>query len=253
MRIGKVPKAPNPTYTALELRLFVLMKKPSDLKSLDNHSKEIYQMLVNILLGYYLIFLIVLAAGLSKRFGRNKLLEKIDDSTIIERVVKSAVASKADEIIVILGHEAQMIKNALKDVKCRFIYNENYEIGQSSSVKVGVNSVMDHAEAILVLPGDVALISPEAINMVIEEYIKSRHLIVVASHRGKLGHPILFDRSLFSQIMSINEETMGLKSVVNANRGLIRKVETGSDEILIDFDTEKDFKRYFSTKGTEDQ
>jgi molybdenum cofactor cytidylyltransferase len=200
-----------------------------------------------------LICLIVLAAGLSKRFGRNKLLEKIDDSTIIERVVKSAVASKADEIVVVLGHEAQMIKGTLKDVKCRFIFNENYEIGQSSSIKAGVNSVMGCAEAVLVLPGDMALITPEAINMVIEEYKKSRSHIVVASHRGRLGHPILFDRFLFGQIMNINEETMGLKSVVNANRGLIKKVETGSDEILIDFDSEEDLKRYFPPEGTEDQ
>ena len=207
----------------------------------------------NISLGNCLICLIVLAAGLSKRFGKNKLLEKIDDSTIIERVVKNALASKADEVIVVLGHEAQMIKRALKNTNCKFMFNEKYEIGQSSSVKTGVNSVMGYAEALLVLPGDVALITPDAINMVIEEYVKSRSPIVVASHRGRLGHPILLDRSLFGQIMKINEESDGLKSVVNANRGLMKKVETGSDEILIDFDTEADLKRYFPPEGTENK
>jgi molybdenum cofactor cytidylyltransferase len=191
-----------------------------------------------------MICLIILAAGLSKRFGRNKLLEKIDGSPIIERVARSAVTSKADEVIVVLGHEAQKIKGVLKDVDCKFVFNENFEIGQSSSVKAGLNSIMGYAEALMVLPGDIGLISFKAINMVIEEYVRSRSPIVVASYQGRSGHPILFGHSLFSQIMNINEETMGLKAILNRNRGLIKKVETNSSEVLIDFDTEEDFQRF---------
>jgi len=192
-----------------------------------------------------LICLIILAAGFSTRFGRNKLLEKINGLTMIERVVKSAKSSKADEVVVVLGYEAQRIKKALRNFECKFVFNENYKMGQSSSVKVGVKSVMKYADAVMVLPGDVALITPKAINMVIEEYKKSRNPIVVASHKGRSGHPILFDRSLFHEIMKINEETMGLKAVVNRHRDLIKKVEVGSEEVLIDVDTEEDFKRIF--------
>jgi len=196
-----------------------------------------------------LICLIVLAAGLSTRFGRNKLLEKINDFTMIERVVKSAVSSRADEVVVVLGYEAQRIKEALRNFECKFVFNESFKIGQSSSVKAGVKSVMSYADAVMVLPGDVALITSKAIDMVIEEYERSRSPIVVASHKGCSGHPILFDRSLFDEIMKINEETMGLKAVVNRHRDLIKKVEVGSDEVLIDIDTQEDFKRIFTQKS----
>jgi molybdenum cofactor cytidylyltransferase len=193
-----------------------------------------------------LICLIVLAAGSSTRYGRNKLLEKIDGQTMIERVVKSVASSKADEVIVVLGHEAQRIREALRNFECKFVFNEDFKKGQSSSVEAGVKSVMSYADAVMVLPGDVALITSKAINAIIEEYERSKSPIVVASHQGRSGHPILFDRSLFDELMKINEETMGLKAVVNRHRDLIKKVETGSDGVLIDIDTREDFKRHIS-------
>lgn len=165
---------------------------------------------------------------------------------MIERVVKSVASSKADEVIVVLGHEAQRIREALRNFECKFVFNEDFKKGQSSSVEAGVKSVMSYADAVMVLPGDVALITSKAINAIIEEYERSKSPIVVASHQGRSGHPILFDRSLFDELMKINEETMGLKAVVNRHRDLIKKVETGSDGVLIDIDTREDFKRHIS-------
>lgn len=190
-----------------------------------------------------MISLIVLAAGLSERFGRNKLLEKINGVTIIEKVVRSAVNSKADEVVIVLGYDAETIKNALEGKKCKFVFNENFMAGQSSSVKAGLKSVFDYAEAAMILPGDVAFITPKEINAVIDEFKKSKSPIVVPSYKGKLGHPILFDRSLFPQIANINEATKGLKDVVNRNQSLIKEVETSSDEILHDIDREDDLRK----------
>ena len=195
-----------------------------------------------------MICIIVLAAGSSTRFGRNKLLEKIDGSTMIEKVVGSAASSKADEVIVVLGHEARRVKEALKNFQCKFVFNEDFERGQSYSVKAGVKSVMGYADAVMVLPGDVALITPKSINMVIEEYETSGGSIIVASHEGRLGHPILFDRCLFDEIMEINEETMGLKAVLNRRGDVIKKVEVGSNEVLIDVDSEEDLKKISKVK-----
>lgn len=100
-----------------------------------------------------MICLIVLAAGLSTRFGRNKLLEWINGFSMIQRVVKSAIDSNADEVIVVLGYEADLIKQNLKGLKCKFVYNENFKQGQSSSVKIGLVSVLEYARALIVLPG----------------------------------------------------------------------------------------------------
>ena len=196
-----------------------------------------------------MICLIVLAAGLSTRFGENKLLKKVNGSTLIENVVKSAVSSKADEVVVVLGYEAQRIKEVLKNFNCKFVFNQDFKSGQSSSVKVGVRFVMEYADAVMILPGDVALITSRPINMVIEEYEKSKNPIIVASYQSRAGHPILFDRSLFNEIMEINEETMGLKAIINRHKDIIKKVDVGSDEVLIDIDTEEDFKKYILTRS----
>jgi molybdenum cofactor cytidylyltransferase len=102
---------------------------------------------------------------------------------------------------------------------------------------------MHYADAVMILPGDTALIKSNAIDAVIEGYTSSKRPVVVAAHRGKLGHPILLDRSLFGEIMKINEKTRGLKAVVNAHRDLTTSVEASSDEVLIDVDTKEDLHK----------
>ncbi|UCD73492.1 MAG: nucleotidyltransferase family protein, partial [Candidatus Bathyarchaeota archaeon] len=191
-----------------------------------------------------LISLIVLAAGKSTRFGENKLLYKLGDRTVIERVVESALGSQADEVFLVLGYEAERLKRKVSGTGCRFIYNRNFEEGQSSSIKTGLASVARNSKAVLIMPGDIASISSQSIDKVIEEYRRTRDPILVAAHRGKLGHPILFDKSLFHEIAQINEETQGLKAIVKKYRTQINKVEVGSKEVLLDLDARDDLDKF---------
>ncbi|HJX23923.1 MAG TPA: nucleotidyltransferase family protein [Candidatus Bathyarchaeia archaeon] len=193
-----------------------------------------------------MISIIVLAAGKSTRFGANKLLSDVQGVSMIRRVVAEAVASAADETVVVLGFEAERVKAELLGIGCRFVLNEGFEVGQSSSVKKGVEAVSDHAEAALILPGDVAFISSGVIDKVIEGYRNSGAPIVVASHGRRSGHPILFQRSVFPDIMDIDEKGKGLKRVTTKYPSRIKRVEVGSDAILQDVDTEKDLLKYTS-------
>ncbi len=174
--------------------------------------------------------------------GRNKLLVKIDGKPIIHNVVERALSSKVDEVIVVLGWEAKKIRNTLEDLPCRFVVNKEYRKGQSSSVKAGLREIALGTEAILVLPGDVAMINPSSIDMVVEAYNDGKNSIVVASHTGRSGHPILFSKKMFKEIEQIDEATFGLKSVVSRHESEIRMVETGSEDVLRDIDTPKDLK-----------
>jgi molybdenum cofactor cytidylyltransferase len=190
-----------------------------------------------------MLSLIVLAAGKSARMPeRNKLLIRIGKKTMIRRVVESALSSKADEVIIVLGWEADKVRRELRDLPCRFVVNENYERGQSSSVKAGLAEVAAGTEAVLILPGDVAMIEPRSINTVIEMYQKRNCPIVVASHGGKPGHPILLSKELFEEIEMIDEATLGLKSVVSRHESEVQMVETGSESVLRDIDTPEDVK-----------
>jgi len=190
-----------------------------------------------------MLSLIVLAAGKSTRMhGRNKLLIKVEGRPIIRRVVEAALKSKVDEVIVVLGWEADKIQKALEDLPCRFVVNKDYEKGQSSSVKVGLKEISETTGAILILPGDIAKIDTSAINLVIDEYTRRKYPIIVAAHRGRPGHPILLDSQLFKEIEHIDEQSFGLKAVTKKHEGRIRFVEAGSSNVLRDVDTPDDLK-----------
>lgn len=194
-----------------------------------------------------MISLVILAAGKSTRMKENKLLLKLDGETLIERVVKTAKGSSADEVIVVLGHEAEKVREQLVKLDCKLVVNENYMRGQSESVKVGLAAVASSAEAVMILPADVALIDAESINSVIDEHRKSKSHIVIASHKHQSGHPILLDRALFQEVSQIDESALGLKAVINRHRSEVKYVEVGTQNVLIDIDTREEFDKYFRT------
>lgn len=194
-----------------------------------------------------MISLVILAAGKSTRMKENKLLLKLDGETLIERVVKTAKGSSADEVIVVLGHEAEKVREQLVKLDCKLVVNENYMRGQSESVKVGLAAVSSSAEAVMILPADVALIDAESINSVIDEHRKSKSHIVIASHKHQSGHPILLDRALFQEVSQIDESALGLKAVINRHRSEVKYVEVGTENVLIDIDTREEFDKYFRT------
>jgi molybdenum cofactor cytidylyltransferase len=195
-----------------------------------------------------MISLVVLAAGESTRMKKNKLLLKINEETLIERVLKAAKGSSVGEIVVVVGYEAEKIKEELAKVCCRFAVNESFMKGQSQSVKVGLSAISADAEAVMILPADVALVDAQSINRVMDEYRRSKNRIVIASHQHQSGHPILIDRQLFPELRQIGEDTQGLKAVINRHKAEVNYVEVGTENVLIDIDTEQEFNRYF--RGT---
>jgi len=188
------------------------------------------------------VSIIVLAAGLSTRFGRNKLLEPIGSSTMIEHVVSESLKSKASQVIVVCGYDSAKIRRRLRDYKCDFVFNEEFTKGQSFSVRKGLTKVKKLSDAVIVLPGDVALVDRTMIDAVIDEYSTCYSPIVTAGYHGSSGHPILFDRNLIGELEGINEETRGLKSVVARHRSQLRIVET-SLAALLDVDKQEDLLR----------
>lgn len=193
---------------------------------------------------------IVLAAGKSTRMGENKLLMKVDGQPMIRRVVEACIRSRVNLVAVVLGHDEQAIRRALEGLRCRLVFNPQYERGQSFSLRAGLSAVRAEIDAMLVIPGDVALVSTDHINAVVDEYYRHDGRILVASHRGRSGHPILIDSSLFDEVAGIDEANYGLKAVVNAHRDVVRKVEVGALDVLLDIDTRGDYEKFVLGKET---
>lgn len=190
-----------------------------------------------------LISLIILAAGESRRFGGNKLLAPILGVSMIRRIVEAAINSDVDEVVVVLGFEAERVRRVLDDLPCRLVVNDQYYLGMSSSVKVGFKSISQDAEAVVILPGDYPLIDNEVINIVVGTYRRTGSPIVIASYRGRRGHPVLFSRSIFPELLRIDEETLGLKFILRRHEGEIVLAETNRIGVLIDVDEPEDIDR----------
>ena len=186
--------------------------------------------------------IVVLAAGRSTRFGRNKMLEPMGKTSLIEKVVSESLGSKARQVIVVVGHAFEAMRSKLQGYACEMVYNEEFESGQSSSVRKGVSMVSGRADAVMILPGDMVLMERSIIDAVIDEYDRTRAPIVNAGYEGRQGHPILFDRSLFGELAGIAEPTRGLKAVVARHSAEVVTVETSLAAVL-DMDTPGDLAR----------
>ena len=185
---------------------------------------------------------IVLAAGESKRMGSPKMLLPFNGLTMIEKVIANVLDSKIRNIMVVLGADREPIVKLIETKAVNYCYNENYKDGMLSSVVCGFRNLpIDHS-AVLVFQGDQPLVTPKAINSVIEVYISSGKGIVIPVFKNKRGHPILIDRKYRNEILKLSPDE-GLRSLALKFPDDVSEADTDESGILRDFDTYDEYKK----------
>jgi CTP:molybdopterin cytidylyltransferase MocA len=184
---------------------------------------------------------IVLAAGKSSRMGRPKATLPLQGDTFLSRIVRTLRAARVDDVVVVVGHEADRIVHALEQTgaSVRFVANPQYESGQLSSLIRGLNAVdRPGIAAALVTLVDVPLVAPDTVRAVIDRYQQTRALIVRPVRHGEHGHPVLVDRSLFDEIRRA-DPAEGAKAVVRAHASAAGDVEVDDEGAFFDIDTDE--------------
>jgi molybdenum cofactor cytidylyltransferase len=180
---------------------------------------------------------IVLAAGLSSRMGRNKLLLEVDGQALVRHVVQSAVASEARPVFVVTGNQADEVQRAIAGLPVTFVHNPDFRLGLSASLKAGVTALPASSDGALVLLGDMPAITAAIIDRMIAAFNPGEdRAICVATHRGNRGNPVLWDRRFFADILVL-EGDVGAKHLIATNEELVCDVESGDDAPLADIDT----------------
>jgi molybdenum cofactor cytidylyltransferase len=179
---------------------------------------------------------VVLAAGLSSRMGSNKLLSNLNGQALIVHTIERLSKAAIDDIIVVTGHQADEVQAELKNHKLRFVHNDDYAQGLSTSVRVGIASAQDFDAAFVCL-GDMPLIEAADLNRMIAAFnvVEGRSLVAPVLGR-KLGNPVLWGQEHFVDLMALTGDR-GARSLIEARRDQIVEIAVTHDGILLDADT----------------
>jgi molybdenum cofactor cytidylyltransferase len=183
---------------------------------------------------------IVLAAGQSRRMGRNKMLLPYGSSTVLETIVTEVIACPAvAEVIVVTGHEADRIAALLAAYPVRCVFNPAYARSEMLvSLQVGLRALSDEVQAALVAPGDHPRLRHEVIQRVIDAYQSG--VLAIPSYQMKRGHPLLIDRAWWGELLAL-PETATLRNFIRRHEDHIRYVVVETDSVLKDMDTPDDY------------
>lgn len=183
---------------------------------------------------------IVLAAGASTRLGRNKLFIELEGESLLRRAVRRVSDAGLNPVIVVLGHEAERARGELSGLSCVPIVNAEYMRGVNSSVRAGIMAASPSAAAVVVL-ADMPFVTTAMIAILVDRYRTSSAPLVISDYGGVNAPPMLYDRSLFDELVSMEGEGCG-KQVVKRHRDEAVAIAWPPDA-LIDLDVPDDYER----------
>jgi molybdenum cofactor cytidylyltransferase len=195
-----------------------------------------------------MIAAVVLAAGESSRMGRPKALLPIDGVRFIEKIVKSLQLTKVGRILVVLGHDAEEMRQKIADLPVLIVVNNEYKKGQLSSLVAAIRDLQSRqssaeSDGILVHLVDHPYVNPILVDVMIDRFYESKKLIVVPRYHGRRGHPVIFSRSLFSELQDTPLD-QGAKAVVHAHRKDTLEIDTEDEGVTIDIDTPEEYRQF---------
>lgn len=185
---------------------------------------------------------VILAAGSSSRMGNTKQLLPFGETTLLGQVIQTAKKSALHEIIVVLGHDAKKIEQAIDLSGTKVVRNIAYSKGQSTSLIKGLESISPICNAAIFLLGDQPLVTAAIINRLIDAFETSSTPIVIPYCNGKRGNPVIIARPLFHRLKSLSADT-GARALFDEFKKSILKVSIPDGAILIDIDTMDDYKK----------
>jgi molybdenum cofactor cytidylyltransferase len=154
----------------------------------------------------------LLAAGTSSRFGdRNKLLATHEGKPLVRHAAETLLAAGLDPIVVVVGHEAERVRDALGDMPVEFVRNPSYESGQATSVRTAIEALRDRegVEAAVIALGDMPFVEPATIDALVAAYAAGVGDALAPAHDGRRGNPVLFDRRFFDELAGVEGDTGG--------------------------------------------
>jgi molybdenum cofactor cytidylyltransferase len=181
---------------------------------------------------------VILAAGEARRFGKIKQLMPWGNLTVLENVIDSAMCAGLDPIYVVLGANAEIINNKIADRPVKILINQDWPVGQGSSLRLAALNLPDDAQGLLALLGDQPQISPDLIRAIsLKGTVSGKITRPLIGDRG--GHPVYFPRACLGMLRALKPEQSG-RDVVRAYPNEL--LPWFDESMALDMDTPEEFE-----------
>ncbi len=189
---------------------------------------------------------IVLAAGMSQRFEGTKQLARFKGKYLLERVLNAALNSRLDRLVLVLGHDADLVLKALNlpsaDARLQIVVNPRFREGLSRSLCTGLEAVEASHPSVMFLLGDQPMVSTAFVNLLLERFWQSTKDICVPVCQTRRGNPVLFSRNWYDRLFSLAGD-IGARDLIKKHPDQVLAVEIENPLCFIDIDTRADLQR----------
>ena len=183
---------------------------------------------------------IIIAAGESKRLGRIKQLLPWRGKSLIEFIIQTARDCKLEPIHVILGANYDQIAPLINHPRVKIIKNQRWKEGKGTSISLGINSLPEKVRAAFVFVVDQPFLNKKLINALLNIYEFKNAGIIAPYVREIQSNPVLFDRSVFSELIKLKGEEGG-RNIFNNYR--LEKLDWEDEKVLWDIDTLAEYEK----------
>lgn len=155
---------------------------------------------------------VLLAAGKSERMGKNKLLLPFGNHTVIEESLLQLIESGLDEVMVVTGFQREKVEKLIEEKfrdTINVVYNENYNSGRAESIKCALGNIDKKSDAVLFMVADKPSVKSNLIRKAAGEFKRETPLILYVQTPAGRGHPVIFSKSLFGELMELYGEPTG--------------------------------------------
>jgi molybdenum cofactor cytidylyltransferase len=191
---------------------------------------------------------VILAGGESKRFGRPKQLLDYRGQPFVRAVARTALAGGLSPVVVVSGAHAEKVESAVQDLPITITRNANWQNGQSSSIKAGLQAIRHPAfqagwegcGAAIFLLADQPQVPTAFLRALVERHAIDMPPIVAPLVAGRRANPVLFDRDTFSDLMALTGDVGG-RAIFSKHP--VTYLTWHDERLLLDIDTENDYQR----------
>ena len=188
-----------------------------------------------------MIAAVVLAAGLSRRMGRPKLLLDLGGAPVIRRTVERILTAALDDLIVVTPPAAAEITAALDGLPVRYAVNADPAAGQATSVVAGIRALAPETDAALIALGDQPTLPPDVIPALVRARAETGRPIAAPVYQGARGNPVLFAAAIFPELCALSGDR-GARGVIERDAARVALVPFDVS-MPPDLDTPEDYAR----------